>query len=214
MPNDKAENDNVARGPGPPWFRYTCVALAVIYLIALVKHPADHIMVKSKPRLGWLLRPAAFFTQSTSLFPFADKVITEFRLEGWVCASHRWEPLDPRPYFPIEADDKESRFQRLGYFYRTNRTVMQALDEFITVHHNEGGYDPDGITGTIGGIRLSRLGRPIPEPGDDVPRYHYEPLSPIPPDENREGFHTLAALRKSRCPGAEVKQGPAAEVDR
>jgi hypothetical protein len=194
------DKDNVVRGPGPPWFRHTCVALAVIYLIALVKHPGDHIMIKNEPRLGWLLRPTAFFTQSTSLFPFADKVITEFRLEGWVCASHRWEPLDPRPYFPIEADDKESRFQRLGYFYRTNRTVMQALDEFITVHHNEGGYDDDGIQGTIGGIRLSRLGRPIPEPGDDVPRYHYEPLSPIPPDENREGFHTTATLRKSRCP--------------
>jgi hypothetical protein len=190
--------DGVATGPGPTWFRIVLVVVAFAYYIALLKHPADHVTVKGEPRLGWLLRPASFFAQSTALFPSADKVLTEFRLEGWVCATHKWQPLDPRPYFPIEADDKESRLQRLGYFYGSNRTVMEALDDYIVSHHAAGSED-DGITGPIGGIRLSRLGRPLPEPGDDVPRYHYEPLSPIPPDENRKGFYTRESTRKARC---------------
>lgn len=194
---------DVAIGPGPRWFRITLASLAAIYLFALVKHPADHVMVKREPRLGWLLRPISFFTQATSLFPLADRVITEFRLEAWVCKTHKWEPLDPRPYFPIEADDKESRFQRLAYFYRKNATVMGALDDFILKHHAADRAD-DGVDGPIGGIRLRRLGRPLPEIGDDVPRYHYdplEPLGPVPPDDKRETTSTpsYVSQRKARC---------------
>src|SRR5437899_2704568 len=135
----------IATGPGPRWVRRTLAVLAIAYYIALLKHPPQ----KS------FLRPIAFFTESTKLFPSADVFTLEFRLEAWSCPRHRWEPLDPRAYFPIEADDKESKFQRLAYFYvvlDTNpgqtRAVMHALDEWIAARHDT---TDDAVAGPIGG---------------------------------------------------------------
>src|SRR5690348_14374383 len=96
--------DLVARGPGPAWLRVTLAVLAALYFLALLKHPPQ----KS------LLKPFAYFTESTKLFPdcaggpCAHPFALEYRLEGWSCSARVWQPLDPRPYFPMEADDKES----------------------------------------------------------------------------------------------------------
>ena len=44
-----------------------------------------------------------------------------------------------RPYFRIDADNKENRFQRALQFYRKNRNVMRALEDFIVARHNATG---------------------------------------------------------------------------
>ncbi len=194
-------DSEIARGPGPRWLRITLAVVAGIYLAALIKHPS------SSGSLG----SVAFFTEATKLFPEADNVALEYRLDAWSCDAHAWVPLDPRPYFPIEADDKESRFQRLGYFYgdraggETRRTVMNALDDYILAHHD--GFD-DGVAGKIGGIKFFKVSRPLPAVGDEVPRYVYRPLSPPPPEAKiTELFHTRASIRKARC-GAPVPGEP------
>jgi hypothetical protein len=177
---------DVARGPGPRWFRLGLAGLACVYYAALIKHPPD---------LRWL-RPVAYFTEATSLFPRASSFAIEYRLEVWPCG-RRWEPIDPRPYFPIRPDDKESRFQRLGYFYERNQTAMQALDAYVSQRHAAGA--DDGVAGRIGGIRLVKVVRPFPPPGAPVGRYHHDPFAPIPPEQRRDVYTTPGPERRRRC---------------
>jgi hypothetical protein len=158
----------------------------VVYLIALVKHPP--------PSHG--LRAISFFTESTKLFPSADLFALDFRLDGYSCWGRRWEPIDPRAYFPIQADDKESRFQRFSYFYQGNRESMHALEAYIE------GLHPtrlDGLFGPIGGIRLSKWTHPIPPPGAEVARYVYRPLEIPPRTERKDLYYTRESEIRKRC---------------
>lgn len=180
------EQPAVAVGPGPRWVRLGLAGLAAVYYAALLHRP---------PEVSWL-RPAVFFTEATSLFPRASAFAIEYRLEVWLCGK-RWEPIDPRPYFPIQPDDKESRLQRLGYFYEHNRPVMQALDAYISAGHAAGA--DDGVTGRIGGIRLFKIVRPFPAAGEPVERYHFEPRGPVPPEQRRDLYYTPVPERKRRC---------------
>jgi hypothetical protein len=194
----------VARGIGPVPFRLGLAGLALVYYMMLLKHPTPQ---------GWI-RQIAYFSECTALFTQADPVATEYRLDGWSCERHDWEPLDPRPYFPIRADDKEARFQRIAHFYahppRHNREeidrmrlVMNALDDYIVAHH--GSMGDDGLAGAIGGIRLYQIERPIPELGTEIDRYEYRPLSPVPEGAKRfDLFHTTGTHRKARCGPASV----------
>ena len=179
----------VATGPGPRWLRVSLAVLATMYYAALLEHP---------PMTGWF-RPVAFFTYCTKLFPKKMTSALEFRLEAWSCERRDWVPLDPRPYFPIEADDKESRFQRLGYFYHHNREVMESLDDYIQAHHAS---TDDGAPGPIGGIRVVQVNRPLPAVGDPVERYAYRPLSPAPADQRKDQWWTRQSVRKARCEAA------------
>jgi hypothetical protein len=183
MPNAEP---NIAVGPGPRWFRLGLAGLATLYFAALIHHPPDS---------DWT-RPVAFFTEATCLFPRASVYTLEYRLEVWPCGG-KWEPIDPSPYFPIQPDDKESRLQRLGYFYERNRTVMQALDVYISERHAQGA--DDGVAGPIGGIRLIKVVHKFPEPGEPVDRYHYDPFAPIAKDELRDIYYTPGPERKRRC---------------
>jgi hypothetical protein len=164
----------VARGPGPRWFRFVLIAVAAIYYFGLLDNPTTRF------------QPLAFFVQATKLFPDADEFALEYRLDAWSCDAHAWVPLDPRPFFPIEADDKESRFQRFGYFYadrgnkEERRLVLNALDDYIVGRH---GHVDDGITGAMGGIRMYKWRRALPQIGDPVPRYIYRPLAPVPAED-------------------------------
>lgn len=198
------EPPSVARGPGPRWLRLGLAVLAVIYYGALIHHPPDS---------RWV-RPAAFFTEATSLFPVSVSSVLEFRIEAWSCGGGgEWKPLDPRPYFRIQADDKESRFQRLGYFYfnsktadsRREREAGEGLDRFISnrraeaaAESGDAGVD-DGVTGPIGGIRVVKIVRPLPTPGDPVERYHFDPFAPIPAGQRRDRYATPERERKRRC---------------
>jgi hypothetical protein len=178
--------------------------LAGIYYLCLLEHPSER----------W--QPLAYFSECTRLFPEADHVALEFRLEAWSCGSHAWVALDPRPYFPIEADDKESRFQRFGYFYADRgsaderRLVLHALDDFVFGRHAE--LD-DGVAGSIGGIRMYKWRRPLPAPGDAVERYHFQPFAPVPSEQRTNLYNTRASVRKQRCGAAGAPSGSDAEVE-
>lgn len=190
----------VARGWAPdwlrPWLRAVLVVAAGIYYFCLLRSPSHR----------W--QPLAYFSECTKLFPEADTVALEYRLEGWSCAAGQWQPLDPRAYFSIEADDKESRLQRFGYFYvdpragarydpRAQRVMMlNALDDYIVGKHPD---VADGIPGNLGGIRFSKWARPLPAPGDPVARYVFRPLEAPPADQTTELFATVASKRKQRC---------------
>jgi hypothetical protein len=183
------DSANIAVGPGPRWWRRALVGLAGLYYVALIHHPPD---------TRWL-RPAAFFTEATCLFPRASSYAIEYRLEVWACG-RRWEPIDPRPYFPIQPDDKESRLQRLGYFYERSHAVMQVLDTYISTHHAAGA--DDGVAGPIGGIRLFKIVRPFPSAGEPVDRYHFEPFAAVPAEQRRDIYFTPGPERKRRCAGS------------
>jgi hypothetical protein len=175
----------IATGPGPRWLRCGLAGLAALYFIALFHHPTAR----------WL-RPAVFFTEAPGLFPRASAYAIEYRLEVWRCGTG-WEPIDPRPYFPIQPDDKESRLQRLGYFYERNHAVLQALDAYISERHAAGA--DDGVPGAIGGVRLFKVVRPFPPPGEPVERYQFEPRASVPAAQRRDIYYTQGAVRKKRC---------------
>jgi hypothetical protein len=180
----------IARGPGPRWLRLGLVLPALLYYGGLIYHRT--------PDTRWL-RPPAFFVEATCLFPRSDAFAIEYRLEVWSCTK-QWQLIDFRPYFPIQPDDKESRFQRLGYFYDRNRPAMQALDSYISSGH-AAGID-DGVPGPIGGIRLIKVVRTFPAPGQSVERYHFDPREPVPPDQRREMYYTPESQRRRRCAGS------------
>jgi hypothetical protein len=168
----------------------TLAVCAAVYFAMLLHHP--------EPESG--TRQIAFFSECTCLFPAADRIVQDYRLDGWSCERHAWEPLDPRAYFPIQGDDKESRFARVAYFYSTNRLVMRALAEFVMTRHPS---VADGYTGAIGGVRVSRLERAMPEPGDPIARYHFDPLGPPAlEDDRKELYYTSIRERRQRCTAA------------
>lgn len=181
-----SESREVACGPGPTWLRRTLVVVAVLYYIALFKSPPD----------GRWTRPVAFFTQATCLFPRAAHYKIGYRLATWSCTERKWLPADVRAYFPIRAEDKESRFHRLAHFYKYNRTVLRALDAFVSAHHDA---SDDGVSGPIGGVRLVQTLAPIPPPGSSVERFVFEPLAPIPKDGIRDLYYTPSSQRRARC---------------
>lgn len=183
-----SEPHEVARGPGPVWLRRMLVVLAVLYYIALVKRVPD----------GRWTRPIGFFTSATGLFTSSAVYKISYRLAAWSCSERKWLPLDVRAYFPIRAEDKESRFHRLSHFYKYNKTVLHALDDFVSKRHKS---VDDGVTGSIGGVRLFQTLSPIPLPGSRVERFVFEPLAPIPTDGIRDLYYTPGSERKARCEG-------------
>lgn len=160
--------------------------LGAIYLFALIKHPPQ----------SHGMRAISFFTESTKLFPSADLYALDFRLDGYSCWAKHWEPIDPRAYFPIQADDKESRFQRFSYFYKGNRESMHALEAYIEALHP---VRIDGLLGPIGGIRLSEWTHPIPLPGAEVARYVYRPLEIPPRTERKDLYYTRESEIRKKC---------------
>jgi|SRR5580704_5710074 hypothetical protein len=195
-----AADPDVATGPGPAWFRYVLVGFAVIYFWGLARESLHHLFGTPIPEHGAWLGPPIFFTQASSLFPEADTFAIEARLEAWSCETNSWQPLDPRPYFPIETDDKESRLQRLEYFYprkKTDIVVMNALDDYIRAMHATG--VDDGVKGAIGGIRLYKWEQRIPEVGQPPLHYHFDPFAAVPKQERKIDFTTYTADRKTRC---------------
>jgi hypothetical protein len=115
--------------------------------------------------------------------------------------------MDVAPWFPIQAGNKENRFQRAVYFYGRNRKVMADLDRFLVSRRNadvtlgERGErgEAGSSAGPIGGIRIVAASKPIPDPGGPVSRYRPEPLSAYPPERVRTLYQTPERLRWKRC---------------
>jgi hypothetical protein len=155
-----------------------------------------------------LPRPANYFLQVAALFPTAAVASIDYRAEAFVCGDSTWIELDTRPYFPIDSNDKENRFNRVMHFFRENRTTLNALDAYLVGRHNSGRFE-DGIPRdrSIGGVRLLSLRIPLPAPGDRLQRASRSPLSYYPEEQRKVFYHTPRSKLAERCgtraPGAE-----------
>lgn len=148
-----------------------------------------------------LPRPLAFFTQVSVLFPRAAHATIDYRAEAWDCSKKDWVELDTRPYFPIDPDDKENRFNRAMHFFRENRKTMHALDRYLVRSYDAGSGE------RIGGVRLLSLRIPIPPVGSKFERYQREPLAHYPESQRKYFYHTPESLRARRCAG-EIESEP------
>jgi hypothetical protein len=147
-----------------------------------------------------LPRAANYFVQVAALFPRAAVASIDYRAEGFVCGEGAWRELDTRPYFPIDPDDKENRFNRVMHFFRENRKTMTSLDSYLVDNHNSATHE-DGIPPgrAIGGVRLLSLRIPLPSPGDRLQRVSRQPLSSYPEDQRKVFYHTPRSKLAERC---------------
>jgi hypothetical protein len=180
-------------GPGTPsaaWPRWLGLVLAAGYLGAVW---LDAVGVRLVDRA--LPAPIRFFTQVAELFPRAADDVIEWRAKGWLCDRRQFDEIDVRPFFPIRANDKESRFHRAMFFYYREGRVLRALDAYITAAQNR--WRPQD---RIGGVMLLSLRIPIPPLGVAEPRYERRPISSYPASlVKRYWYVTGAEAREQRC---------------
>jgi hypothetical protein len=177
-------------------FRGVWIALAAAYLATVwLDGVGSNWPAKITPR-PWL-----YFSQVAALFVNAAPKVIDYRAEGWSCSEHRWTEIDVRPYFRIDADNKENRFQRALQFYRKNRTVMRALEDFIVKRHNANG-------GAIGGVRFSSLRLPYPKPGEHVSAFEQKPLASYSGEQKHDWYWTPGPRRAQRCGRPDGSDGP------
>ena len=171
--------------------------LAGVYFVAMFAEAAGTGLPERM-----LPAPVRFYTEAACLFPHAAEMVIEYRADVWSCRDQRFVPFDPRLDFPIRADDKESRFQRLGHFYRSNAKAMMAFEDYLVARHNRRGNADDGVDGPIGGIRYQSLEIPFPPVGEPTARYEYHPLAPAPANAiPKTFFQTPKTRRAERCEG-------------
>lgn len=178
----------VAESRLPRWLKPLLLGASAIYLVGLF---FDGVQPKTSRAL--LPAPVLYFVQATCLFPHAARAAIDYRLEGWDCDAQRFRELEPAPYFPIRANDKESRFYRTAHFHRQNRPVMEALERYV--------LDQERARSSTrwGGIRLSSIRTPLPEPGQPVSRWERVPLTDTPPKRIKRWFYTPVSRRELYC---------------
>jgi hypothetical protein len=170
----------IAPSPGPYWLRRLLAVLGGIYVV-LVFYEAVGRQYS-----------ALYFCQIAKLFPGATLHVFENKAQGIRCGGQIVD-IDVRPFFPIHADDKESRFDRAIYFYSGDAPTMQALDSYIVREYNRS--EPD----KIGGVVLTQLKTPVPSPGTDFPRFERKPLSDYPEKERHVLYKTPKRILEPRC---------------
>src|SRR5262249_12053312 len=139
-------------------YRTALVIVAGIYLATVwLDAVGSSLPLKLTPRV-WL-----YFSQIAALFPRAGQMSIDYRAEGWVCSEKRWVEVDARPWFLIDSDNKENRFHRALQFYRKDRTVMRALEEYVIRNNNASSSRPP-----IVGVRFLSLRIPYPALGSHV----------------------------------------------
>jgi hypothetical protein len=188
-----------------PWPRRISYALRIsagIYLAGIWLEA-----VGATSPLKMFPRSLVYFTQIAALFTRAAVYSIDYRAEAYVCEASEWAELDTRPYFPLDPDDKENRFQRVMYFFRQHKTTMLALDRYIVERHNEARHD-DGIPRDekIGGVRLLSLRGPLPAIGEPLVRVHRRPLSDFPEDQRKHFYQTKSGTITERCFGTHPKE--------
>jgi hypothetical protein len=191
------EPDDVARAWHGPFARRFFVGVAAFYFACIWLDAAGS-------DLYWSLVPSTitYFTQVAALFPNAAVAIIEYRVEGWDCAEKRWTEIDPRPDFPMNADNKENRFDRTLHFFRQNRVVMRALDEFLVERHDARAREGEEPVGSIGGIRTMSIRVPLPSPGEKIEPYARLPADAYPASERHYFYFTPTSRREARCGGS------------
>ncbi len=185
-----------AEEPAPPFGprRLALTFFALFYLVNVwLDGVGSNLPVRLFPR-AWV-----YFTQIAALFRLAGAKAIDYRAEGYVCSERRWTEIDVRPFFRIDQDNKENRFHRALQFYRRERQVMRALEEFVITHHNAAGHPK------IGGVRFSSLRVPYPRRGDHVEPYRRRPLAQYPDDVRHPWYWTPRSHRAERC-GLKVRE--------
>ncbi len=181
-------SDGLAQPWAPRWLRRVSVALAVAFLSLLW---LDAVGAGTSRALPLSLRP---FVQVAQLFPNAAENVIEWRILGFRCATGKFEELDVRAFFPIHADDKESRFERALFFYMKTPQVLTALDDYVTRRQDELGAGQ-----RIGGVMILSLRIPIPALGSVSERYQRQPLERYPHDWRHYWYTTASDDRTRRC---------------
>ncbi len=181
-------------GPTGGWL---VITLAVVYLFLLgISTTSDESALPGA---------VSFFTQVAKLFPDAAPYAFDYRVEAWSCTDKKFVELDYRPYFPLRPDDKENRFQRIGYFYisRASRDVAKVFEDlnaYLMTRHNSGAVVDDGVAGKIGGIRLLDVRIPVPPPGGAIQRWQWHPLDGYPAEYERKiWYYTPQSQRDKNC---------------
>lgn len=174
---------------GWPRARVALVAVATSYLMTVW---FDGIGARWPSQ--YLPRPWLYFGQIAALFKHAGLKAIDYRAEGWICAERRWVEIDVQPFFQIDRDNKENRFHRALQFYRRERVVMRALDEYVTTRHNAIEGRP-----TIGGVRFLSLRTPYPAPGETITRYERRSLDTYSADERHDWYWSPKSHRRARC---------------
>jgi hypothetical protein len=185
-PDKPEEKVSIEASPGPEWLRIVLTIFGSLYVVAVFFEA-----------VGWQLyglvwRPVLFFCQIAALFPHAATHSIEYRAEGYTCGSRIVE-VDVRPFFPIHADDKESRFDRAMFFYRNDKPAMEALEAYVMREYNKRETDK------IGGVVFLSLRIPIPPPGTPFPRYERVPLADHPKEQRKVWYVTPHDLVLQRC---------------
>jgi hypothetical protein len=182
----RRDDGPVATSWTPPWLRVALVGIAGLYLFVLGLANVGTGITQRLPAVP------RYFTQTACLFPRATSSATEYKVHGWSCEQRKWIPIDHRPDFPLHSEHKESRFHRLAYFYWTELSVMQALDEYLRARNAARGL-------RLGGIHLWSLRRPIPPVGDPVERWRSREVDEYPKEQRGSGFRTGSTNREARC---------------
>jgi hypothetical protein len=169
--------------------------LALVFLDNAAKgtHGPDAVKRFAAWATSKVPRPLRYFTQIAGLFPRANRSVIEYHAEGWICRDKAWREIDLRPWFPIDADDKENRFARVMGFYSRDRKVMEALEAFVVGHQDQDAAHP------IGGARFSVLHVPLPALGAHVERYAWHPLAGAPDAWKHDLYWTRLSRRRERC---------------
>jgi hypothetical protein len=177
----------VAGSPGPPWLRLVLGIAGALYIVGVFIEGAGG------GRLDRIVpRPLLFFSQIAALFPRAASYRIEYRAEGLPCHGPAFE-VDVRPYFPIHANDKESRFDRALHFYRNDRPTMEALETYVMDRYNL------REEAKIAGMLFLSLRVPIPTPGSAFPRYERAPLADFPKEQRKVWYATSRDVVNRRC---------------
>ena len=186
----RRQSGDIALSPGPAWWRLALTAAAAFYIGAVfIEGSGGHL-----DRIVY--RPILYFCQIAALFPRAATHRIEYRAEGLPCDGPAFE-VDVRPFFPMHADDKESRFDRALHFYRNDRPTMEALEKYVMSAYNRS--NPDKIAGLV----LLSLRVPIPSPGSSFPRYARAPLADFPAEQRKVWYATSRHVVDRRCKGSD-----------
>lgn len=177
-------------------------AVTVVYLIAIFGEAA-----KSGWAAKYLPAPLAYFTQVAALFPHASRHAIDYRAEGFRCKDGTWFEIDPTPWFPIDAGNKENRFYRTMHFYgdaHPHRQTLRAIDDFIVTHYNESARanaaaGNGGPTDVLGGVRFTKVTTPFGNPGEGSERYRKRPLAEYGEDQRKVFYYSPESKREERC---------------
>jgi hypothetical protein len=203
---DSPREPEIARAFGGRWIPLGLGVVAVVYFVFVFAEAA-----KSGTAARFLPAPLAYFTQIAALFPGAAKHSIDYRVEGYSCKERSFSEIDVRPWFPIDADNKENRFYRAMHFFgeHPHRETLRALDEFITSH-----YETDRIAAAargearpaLGGVRFVRVRSSIGEAGDVDERYEKKPLTSFSSEDRHDLYYTPES--RSRWPRRPRRSSP------